>query len=237
MSRGRGRGRGRGGSTAGRDQFNAAFAGMSKEDSRAVLESFSKPVKGSGMLYPPLDKAAELPGPTGLEDRVIFHTNTLLRDLAEGLEDAEGGRHGAPWRLESERKVVGIEIESYSDRYRRANTNAAVGNSQLDAGVLHLNRDLFPPSLWTEYFEGNTGAEKKARAIARANRRRRALDDDDDEGDGEPSEGEEDEDDFDFDDEDEEDHQDYDHNYFDNGEGDDDSGGEGGDDEGGRYDD
>lgn len=25
---------------------------MSKEDSRAVLESFSKPVKGSGMLYP-----------------------------------------------------------------------------------------------------------------------------------------------------------------------------------------
>lgn len=53
MSRGgRGRGRGRGGSSSARDNFNAAFKDMSKEDSRALLESFSKPVKGSGMLYP-----------------------------------------------------------------------------------------------------------------------------------------------------------------------------------------
>lgn len=35
-----------------RDSFNAAFAGLSKEDSRALFESFSKPVKGAGMLYP-----------------------------------------------------------------------------------------------------------------------------------------------------------------------------------------
>lgn len=48
----RGRGRGRGGSNAVRDSFNAAFAGLSKEDSRALFESFSKPVKGAGMLYP-----------------------------------------------------------------------------------------------------------------------------------------------------------------------------------------
>jgi DNA-directed RNA polymerase III subunit RPC7 len=181
-----------------------------------------------------------MPGPTGLEERVIFHTNALLRDLAEGLEDASGARLGAPWRLESERKVVGIgesqngrgltpEIESYSDRYRRPGATPAGGNARLDPDVLHLSRDLLPPALWTEYFEGNTGAEKKARAIARANRRKRVLDEDDDEGDGEPSDNEEDEEDFDFDDEDEEDHQDYDHNYFDNGEGDDDSGGEGGD--------
>lgn len=52
MSRGRGRGRGRGGSNSARDNFNAAFKDMSKEDSRALFESFSKPVKGSGMLYP-----------------------------------------------------------------------------------------------------------------------------------------------------------------------------------------
>ncbi|KLT41201.1 hypothetical protein CC85DRAFT_286758 [Cutaneotrichosporon oleaginosum] len=177
-----------------------------------------------------------MPGPTAFEERVVAHTNALLRDLAEGLADADGARAGAPWRLESERKVVGIEIESYSDRYRRPGAGTGTGNSRLDPAVLYLNRELFPPSLWKEYFEGDMGAEKKARAIARANRRKRVLDEDDDE-EGEPSENEEDEEDFDFDDEDEEDHQDYDHNYFDNGEGDDDSGGEGGEDEGGRYDD
>jgi hypothetical protein len=52
MSRGRGRGRGGGGGNATRDAFNAAFAGMSKEDSRALFESFSRPTKGSGMMYP-----------------------------------------------------------------------------------------------------------------------------------------------------------------------------------------
>lgn len=120
------------------------------------------------------------------------------------------------------------EIESYSDRFRRPGpSNGAAGTSRLDAEALFLNRELFPPALWTEYFEGNTATEKKARALARASRRKRVLDDDDDDG-GDDTPSEEEDDDFDFDDEDEEDHQDYDHNYFDNGEGDDDSGGEGG---------
>lgn len=48
-----------------------------------------------------------MPGPSAIEERIVFHTNQLLRDLAEGRAD-EQGRHGAPWRLESERKVVGI---------------------------------------------------------------------------------------------------------------------------------
>lgn len=48
-----------------------------------------------------------MPGPSAMEERIVFHTNQLLRDLADGIPDAEG-RHGAPWRLESERKVVGI---------------------------------------------------------------------------------------------------------------------------------
>lgn len=54
MSRGgRGGGRGgRGGGNAARDSFNAAFAGMNKEDARTLFESFSKPLKGTGMLYP-----------------------------------------------------------------------------------------------------------------------------------------------------------------------------------------
>lgn len=52
MSRGRGRGRGGGGANATRDAFNAAFAGMNKDESRAVFESFRNPVKGSGMMYP-----------------------------------------------------------------------------------------------------------------------------------------------------------------------------------------
>lgn len=108
MSRGRGRGRGRGGSNAARDNFNAAFKDMSKEDSRALFESFSKPVKGSGMLYPPLEKASELPGMTPLEERVVAHTNEMLRDIAEGPVGPNGQRTGAPWRLASERKVVGI---------------------------------------------------------------------------------------------------------------------------------
>lgn len=125
MSRGRGRGRG-GGSNAVRDSFNAAFAGLSKEDSRALFESFSRPTKGAGMLYPvrspcfcsalkeeadvsqPLDKFAELPGPTEFEARVVAHTNDMLRDMADGPRRRGGSRGGAPWRLASARKVVGV---------------------------------------------------------------------------------------------------------------------------------
>ncbi|RSH88402.1 uncharacterized protein EHS24_000946 [Apiotrichum porosum] len=248
MSRGgRGGGRGgRGGGNAARDSFNAAFAGMNKEDARTLYESFSKPVKGSGMLYPPLDKAAELPGPTPLEENVIKHSVELMRGLMDGPL-VNGQRGGAPWRLASERKVVGIEIESYSDRYRRkaatTTTPGANGTTTIDAPALHLRESLFPPQLWSEYFD-TTGASSSgdaaARAREKARKRRRILEDGgDDAAAGEEEEDEEEEEeDFDFDDEGDEDHQDYDHNYFDNGEGDDDSAGEGGEEDGGGgYDD
>ncbi|WOO82409.1 uncharacterized protein LOC62_04G005897 [Vanrija pseudolonga] len=250
MSRGRGRGRGRGGSASARDNIHAAFVGMNKDELGAIFESFGRPVKGSGMLYPPLETATELPGPTPLEDRIIAQASTLNRDLVDGPVGANGTRQPAPWRLASERKVVGIEIESYSDRYRRptATTAAASGGgggaTAIDAAALHLNEGLFPPALWAEYFAPQA-ASAKAKDLAekaRARKRRRLLEGKDDDDDAEKSEKDsegDDEDDFDFDDEEEEDHQDYDHNYFETGSADDDDGGEpDGDDEGNRrYDD
>ncbi|KAL1408815.1 hypothetical protein Q8F55_005629 [Vanrija albida] len=240
--RGRGRGRGRGGSASARDNIHAAFVGMNKDELGAIYESFGRPVKGSGMLYPPLEAASELPGPTPLEERIVAQAATLTRDLADGVPAADGTRPPPAWRLASERKVVGIEIESYSDRYRRA--PAAGAATGIDAGALHLNQGLFPPALWQEYFApAGTAAKAKEKAeLARARKRRRLLEGRDDDEEGEKSEREsdaEDDDDFDFDDEEEEDHQDYDHNYFETGSADDDDGGEpDGDDEGNRrYDD
>lgn len=123
-------------------------------------------------------------------------------------------------------RLSDAEIESYSDRYRRPAPQAS-GTTTLDTKALKLQRDLFPPSLWAEYFEGQAVDVNKLKARERAAKRRKAL-----EGDGEDDEegsqqSEEEDDDFDFEEDDEEDHQDYDANYFDNGEGDDDSAGEG----------
>lgn len=128
------------------------------------------------------------------------------------------------------------EIESYSDRYRKQPGPSSSGPSQLDAEALHLNADLLPPQLYSDYFDPQAAAERKKAA---GKKRRRVLDSDDDEPKekkGESDDGEDEEIDFDFDDDEEDDHQDYDANYFDNGEGDDDSGGEGEDERGG-YDD
>lgn len=164
------------------------------------------------------------------------HTNELLRDMAEGPRRRGGRRGGAPWRLASERKVVGVEIESYSDRYRKQTGASSSGPSQLDAQALHLNADLLPPQLYGDYFDPQAAAERKKTA---GKKRRRVIDSDDDEPKDkkeESDDGEDEEIDFDFDDDEEDDHQDYDANYFDNGEGDDDSGGEGEDERGG-YDD
>lgn len=168
----------------------------------------------------------------------------LTRDLTDGPVGADGQRMGAPWRLASERKVVGIEIESYSDRFRPTTNPEAqgareAGATSLNLAALLLQQETFPPALWTEYFDsggpggGADSARARARASNRAKKRRRLLDGDDADpaaANDEESEASADEDeDFDFEDEDEDDHQDYDHNYFDNGEGDDDdSGGEGG---------
>lgn len=174
---------------------------------------------------------------TPFEERIVSHTNDMLKDLAEGPVGPNGQRTGAPWRLASERKVVGIgalnfcdeltiEIESYSDRYRRPAPQAS-GTTTLDMTALRLQRDMFPPSLWAEYFEGQAVDVSKLKAREKAARRKKALEDGGDDDD-ESQQSEEEDDDFDFEEDDEEDHQDYDANYFDNGEGDDDSAGEGG---------
>lgn len=190
----------------------------------------------SPLTLQPLETATELPGPTPLEDRIIAQASTLNRDLVDGPLNPNGTRQPAPWRLASERKVVGVEIESYSDRYRRPTAAASGGTSgggatAIDAAALHLNESLFPPALWAEYFAPQA-ASAKAKDLAekaRARKRRRLLEGKDDDDDAEKSEKDseaEGEDDFDFDDEEEEDHQDYDHNYFETGSADDDDGGE-----------
>ena len=72
-----------------------------------------------------------------------------------------------PWRLSDERKVVGIEIETYSELIRNSTSKGAmgvggglgggggaVGSSKLDPKALYLDSTLFPPVLWTQVFEG-----------------------------------------------------------------------------------
>lgn len=123
--------------------------------------------------------------------------------------------------------MLTTEIESYSDRYRRPAPQAS-GTTTLDISTLKLQRDMFPPSLWAEYFEGQAVDVSQLKAKERAARRKKVLEGDGDEEEEGSQQSEEEDDDFDFEEDDEDDHQDYDHNYFDNGEGDDDSAGEGG---------
>ncbi|WVR04891.1 hypothetical protein IAU60_001903 [Kwoniella sp. DSM 27419] len=240
MSRGGFRGRGRGGG-ADRGMPPGGFGSLSRAEWTEAMQKMRTLPKYSGMLYPPLDNASTsyLTAPDDHETLIMSHTISLSSMISSGKGAGPSGTNVQvagmpPWQLPGERKVVGIEIESYSDRF---NPPPRAGPAQLDTDMLRLDPSMFPPTLWAEYFEGGAKEEKKAKP-----KKRRKLDmldregdDNEDEETPPPSSDE----DFDFEDEEEdEDHQDYDANYFDNGEGDDDSGGdeeEGGG--GGGYDD
>ncbi|KAK4688941.1 DNA-directed RNA polymerase III subunit RPC7, partial [Tremellales sp. Uapishka_1] len=238
MSRGgfRGRGRGRGGDGP-RNPFAGSFGTMSQNE---IAESLANRNKHSGMLFPPLEDKdlSYLPEPSQFEDAIVDFTIGLNKIFENGIP--VNGETTAPWRIAGERKVVGIEIESYSDQFRKATHSSitATGtlSTKLDPKLLRMQESLFPPSLWKEYFEGPTIKKEKGtkkRKYVEGEER----DDEKDEEEVEKSDADKSSDeDFDFDEDDSD--QDYDHNYFDNGEEDDDSGGDdGGDDGGGMNDD
>ncbi|WVW78078.1 hypothetical protein I302_100029 [Kwoniella bestiolae CBS 10118] len=240
MSRGGFRGRGRGGGGGGMDRGMppGGYGSFSRQEWTDAMEKLKVDPMQRGVLYPPLGNSstAYLSGPDDHESLITTHSISLNSTLLTGKNvntNSEPIAVGSipPWRLAGERKVVGIEIESYSDRF---NTPAQAGPSKLDPAALKLDPQMFPPVLWQEYFEG-VGHKPKARP-----KKKRKIEDLDKEGDDveeeetpPPSSDE----DFDFDEEEEEDHQDYDANYFDNGEGDDDSGGDDDEGGGGNYDD
>ncbi|WVF69445.1 hypothetical protein IAT40_004222 [Kwoniella sp. CBS 6097] len=251
MSRGGFRGRGRGGGDRGMPP--GGFGSLSRQEWTEAMQRMKTMPKYSGMLYPPLDNSSTsyLTAPDDHESLVMSHTISLHSALSTGkgaptssvgTASADSSQNGSavvpsggipPWRLSGERKVVGIEIESYSDRF---NAPSSAGPSKLDSRHLKLDPGMFPPSLWVEYFEGSAQDKAKARP-----KKRRKLDDmDKDDNDGEEDDGTpppSSDEDFDFDEDEEDDHGDYDANYFDNGEGDDDSGGDDDEGGGGGYDD
>ncbi|WVO19373.1 uncharacterized protein IAS62_000652 [Cryptococcus decagattii] len=231
MSRGGwrgGRGGGRGGMPPG---VGFGYGQISQTEWKEGINRIKAQSQTNGTLYPPLDNISisYLTGPTDHESLVLSHAISLdttlstgkLPECEEGVQLVQPGQI-PPWRIAGERKVVGIEIESYSDRF---NPPAPSGPSKLDPVVLRMDQSMFPPSLWAAYFDEQTDRLKDRP------KKKRKLDDLEQEGEDKVEEESEisEEEDFDFDD-DESDHQDYDANYFDNGEGDDD---EGGDDEGG----
>ncbi|WWD21790.1 hypothetical protein CI109_106278 [Kwoniella shandongensis] len=230
MSRGGFRGRGRGGGPGG---MPPGGFGNNQEWTDALNRMRTMPKYSSNMLYPPLENTNKsyLPEPTPHESLIMSHTISLATTLVDGKAPGEVSSSSAqneipPWRIAGERKVVGIEIESYSDRFNSPSSSA--GPSKIDPVALHMDQNYFPPALWTEYFDGSADKPK-----AKLKKKRKVddldKDDGDDKADDEESQASSAEEDFDFDDDDS-DHQDYDANYFDNGEGDDD---EGGDEEGG----
>ncbi|WVQ98381.1 hypothetical protein IAU59_005504 [Kwoniella sp. CBS 9459] len=255
MSRGGFRGRGRGGG-GDRGMPPGGFGSLSRQEWTEAMQKMRSHPRYSGMLYPPLDNASTsyLSAPDDHESLIMSHTISLHSALSTGkgaptsaAAAAAGSSDGLgqtgvtsvqagvlpPWRLSGERKVVGIEIEAYSDRFTAPSSS---GPSKLDSKLLKLDPGMFPPSLWVEYFEGNAKEKAKARP-----KKRRKLDDmDKDDNDGEEDDGTpppSSDEDFDFDEDEEDDHGDYDANYFDNGEGDDDSGGDEDEGGGGGYDD
>lgn len=192
-------------------------------------EALRAPAKHSGMLFPPLDQntTSHLPAPSVSEDTLISLSLSLAAHIAA---------HGP--KLASERKVVGIEIESYSDRFRDPAQPSQ--SADLDPAALRLDRAMFPPALWKAHFEAQParrkGQAKDERVRKRVKLELDAVGDGDKPDDDQKSSSDSSvDDDFNF--EDESDHQDYDANYFDNGEGDDDSGGEEDEGNGGGYDD
>ncbi|WWC86564.1 uncharacterized protein L201_001441 [Kwoniella dendrophila CBS 6074] len=241
MSRGGFRGRGRGGGGADRGMPPGGFGSFSRQEWTDAMDKMKTDPRYRGVLYPPLgnNSTAYLSGPDDHELLVMTHTISLNSTLltGKGIPTPNGqplpSGYVPPWRIAGERKVVGIEIESYSDRF---NTPSAAGPSKLDPIALKLDSSMFPPALWAEYFEG---AGQKPKNKLKKKRKIDDLDkDDNDNGEDEESPPPSSDEDFDFDeDEEEEDHQDYDANYFDNGEGDDDSGGDDDEGGGGNYDD
>ncbi|OCF33716.1 hypothetical protein I316_04428 [Kwoniella heveanensis BCC8398] len=259
MSRGGSRGRGGRGGGGDRGMPPGGFGSLSRQEWTEAMQKMKTLPKYSGMLYPPLDNASTsyLAAPNEHESLIMSHSISLNSSLSTGKgapttasssssSAAAGGQIGEngqaavpagglpPWRISGERKVVGIEIESYSDRFNPPSLSS--GPSKLDSKLLKLDPGMFPPSLWVEYFEGNAKEKAKARP-----KKRRKLDDmDKDDNDAEEDEGTpppSSDEDFDFDEDEEDDHGDYDANYFDNGEGDDDSGGDEDEGGGGGYDD
>ncbi|WVO15941.1 hypothetical protein L204_103606 [Cryptococcus depauperatus] len=228
----------RGGFRGGRGGGRGGIPGVGFGHGQISMTEWQEGVKrlkdqaNDNILYPPLDNnsIAYLSRPTEQEAAIISQTISLYNILSTG--HIPPGEQMAPvvqqpgqippWRLTGERKTVGIEIESYSDRFNPPSLFS--GPTKLDPMALRMDQSMFPPALWRAYFDGSKEKPKNR------GRKRRKLDDigGDDENVEEESEISEEED-FDFDDN-ESDHQDYDANYFDNGEGDDD---EGGDDEGG----
>ncbi|KAK6903371.1 hypothetical protein I203_106874 [Kwoniella mangroviensis CBS 8507] len=240
MSRGGFRGRGRGGGPGGdRGMPPGGYGSFSRQEWTDAMEKLKGDPRQRGVLYPPLGNSstAYLSGSDDHESLIMSHTVSLNSTLLSGKHintSSELIPPGSipPWRIVGERKVVGIEIESYSDRF---NTTVQAGPSRLNPIALKLDPQMFPPVLWQEYFEG-VGDRPKTKL-----KRKRKIEDLDKEGDDNAEEEEtpppSSDEDFDFDDEEEEDHQDYDANYFDNGEGDDDSGGDDDEGGGGNYDD
>ncbi|EIW70975.1 hypothetical protein TREMEDRAFT_59910 [Tremella mesenterica DSM 1558] len=157
--RGRGRGRGRGG-------FGFGFGDRNAAGSKEWHEALRMPKKHAGMLYPPMDKTSYLSPPTPEEESIISLSLDIDRLVSRGIIDGIGG--GVPWRLPDPRKIVGIEIEQWSEKM----TNPQAGPShyppppiasgqkaggpdeKLDPDKLYMNPEFFPSTLWKGYFEG-----------------------------------------------------------------------------------
>nr|XP_019008155.1 uncharacterized protein I206_06710 [Kwoniella pini CBS 10737]OCF46936.1 hypothetical protein I206_06710 [Kwoniella pini CBS 10737] len=230
MSRGGFRGRGRGGGPGGdRGMPPGGYGAFSRQEWSDAMDKLKMDPGRRGALYPPLGNSstAYLSGPDEDELLMMQLTISLNSTLMSGKAVSTASAtvptgYVPPWRIAGERKVIGIEIESYSDR---SQAQAKAGPSKLDPTIMKLDSAMFPPSLWAGYFEG-VGEKPTQRP-----KKRRKIEDLDKEGDDNAEEEESpppsSDEDFDFEeDEEEEDHQDYDANYFDNGEGDDDSGGD-----------
>ncbi|ORY30229.1 hypothetical protein BCR39DRAFT_530100 [Naematelia encephala] len=202
---GRGRGRPRGG-------IYATLAGLHADMGPGMLSSMEmdslmkQPKKHNGMLYPPLESSslATLPAPDEFEKIILDETAKLHTTLSA---------EGQPWRLAGERKVVGIEIESFSDRFAlppQAPTQAQThtqtqihistpppnsrSTTDLDSTALYLDKSMFPPSLWEAYFEDHSGGgavlkRRKKNELSDGRKRTKmlGLDDDGQEMDDDPS--------------------------------------------------
>ncbi|ORX35859.1 DNA-directed RNA polymerase III, subunit Rpc31 [Kockovaella imperatae] len=177
----RGRGRGRGGGLGGGAGFQ--LPEHSTLNRAQWIEALREPTKNGGMLYPPLDperEVAQLRHPKDREERLVETTQEMYLTLANGIMLENGTRAGAPWRVKSERKSVGIgefqaralslsgvsEIETFSGRIRdqQSQAESSIAGNRFDPQKLYLNKAYFPPSLWTDAFESDGLAPGKRRA-------------------------------------------------------------------------
>ncbi|KAK1921848.1 hypothetical protein DB88DRAFT_499398 [Papiliotrema laurentii] len=133
---------------------------MTKND---WIEAMKKKPQHTGMLFPPLEPKnyATLPAPSADETKILEYAGTI-HDLLHKGTLVPGHRAPTPWRMVGERKVVGIEIETYSG------TSAAVRESStqqngIDIPSMFLDKSLFPLALWKEVFEGENLQEGNKR--------------------------------------------------------------------------